>query len=86
MSDEQEQGGIRQKAEAIATESAIKSAEIAEGAKQILGGDVRGGLANILKAASDLATNATEKGLEIAAEVVADRGNKPSETTETTET
>ena len=92
MSDEHEQGGITQKAEAIANLSATKSVEIVEGAEQIVGGDLRGGLAKILKAAGNIATGATEKGLEIAADVadkvkadVADKVNKPTET-EPTET
>ena len=68
MSDEM--GGIRKKASDIANESVDKSGEIVEGAKQALGGDVKEGMANILKAASDIATGATEKGFAIAAEVL----------------
>lgn len=70
MGDEQEQGGIQQKAEDIVTESVVKSGEIVEGAKQALGGDLGGGLSSILKAAGDIATTATEKGIGIAADVV----------------
>ena len=76
MSDEQ--GGITQKASDIASESVAKSGEIVEGAKQALGGDVREGVANILKAAGDIATGATEKGVGIAADVV-DKLKKPTE-------
>ncbi len=68
MSDEM--GGIRKKAGDIASESAEKSGEIVEGAKQALGGDVQEGVANILKAAGDIATGATEKGFGIAADVL----------------
>jgi hypothetical protein len=50
-----------------------------EGAQQILGGDVKEGLAKILKAAGAIATGATEKGLEIAADA-ADKVKKPTET------
>lgn len=82
MSDEQ--GGIQKKASDIADESVAKSGEIVEGAEQILGGDLKGGLAKILKAAGDIATGATEKSLEIAAEVVG-KAKKPTET-EPTET
>ncbi len=82
MSDEQ--GGIQQKASEIADMSAAKSGEIVEGAQQILGGDVREGLAKILKAAGAIATGATEKGIEIAADAV-DKVKKPTET-EPTET
>ena len=77
MSDEQ--GGIEQKASDIADESVAKSGEIVEGAEQILGGDLKGGLAKILKAAGDIGTGATEKGLEIAADVVG-KAKKPTET------
>ena len=42
MSDEQD--GILQKASDIANESVAKSGEIVEGAEQILGGDLKGGL------------------------------------------
>ena len=76
MSDEQ--GGIQQKASDIANESVAKSHEIVEGAEQILGGDLKGGLAKILKAAGDIAIGATEKGLEIAEDVV-DKVKKPTE-------
>jgi len=82
MSDEQDK--IQQKASDIADESVAKSGEIVEGAEQILGGDLKGGLAKILKAAGDIATGATEKGLEIAADVVG-KAKKPTET-EPTET
>ena len=77
MSDEQ--GGIQQKAGEIADLSATKSSEIVEGAQQIVGGDVREGLAKILKAAGAIATGATEKGIEIAADAV----DKVKEKTET---
>lgn len=77
MSDEQ--GGIQQKASEIATESLVKSGEIVEGAKQALAGDIAGGVANIIKAAGDIATGATEKGVGIAADVVG-KLKKPSET------
>ncbi|HEY2402625.1 MAG TPA: hypothetical protein VGI23_19885 [Steroidobacteraceae bacterium] len=77
MSDEQ--GGIQQKASDIASESVEKSGEIVEGAKQALGGDVKGGVAKILKAAGDIATGATEKGVGIAADVVG-KVKKPTET------
>ncbi len=77
MSDEQ--GGIQQKASDIANEAVAKSGEIVEGAEQILGGDLKGGLAKILKAAGDIATGTTEKVLEIAADVV-DKAKKPTET------
>ena len=77
MSDEM--GGIRKKASDIANESVDKSGEIVEGAKQALGGDVKEGVANILKAAGDIATGATEKGFAIAAEVL-DKVKKPDET------
>ncbi len=82
MSDEQSE--IQQKASEIANESVAKSGEIVEGAQQALAGDVREGVAKILKAAGDIATGATEKGLEIAADVV-DKVKKPTET-EPTET
>jgi hypothetical protein len=74
-----EDGGIQQKASEIADESVAKSGEIVEGAQQILGGDVKEGLAKILKAAGAIATGATEKGLEIAADA-ADKVKKPTET------
>jgi len=77
MSDEQ--GGIQQKASDIANESVAKSREIVEGAEQILGGDLKGGLAKILRAAGDIAIGATEKGLEIAEDVV-DKVKKSTET------
>ena len=83
MSDEQ--GGIHEKASDIANESVAKSGEIVEGAEQILGGDLKGGLAKILKAAGDIATHATAKGLEIAADAV-DKAKKPTTETEPTET
>ena len=73
-----------QKASEIANESVAKSGEIVEGAQQALAGDVREGVAKILKAAGDIATGATEKGLEITADVV-DKVKKPTET-EPTET
>jgi hypothetical protein len=76
MSDEQD--GIQQKASDIANKSVAKSGEIVEGAEQILGGDLKGGLAKILNAAGDIATHATAKGLEIAADVV-DKAKKPTE-------
>ena len=76
MSDEQ--GEIRQKARDIANESVEKSDEIVEGAKQALGGDVKEGVANILKAAESIATGATEKGFGIAADVL-DKVKKPTE-------
>jgi NTP pyrophosphatase (non-canonical NTP hydrolase) len=74
-----DQDGIQQKASAIANESVAKSGEIVEGAQQALGGDVREGVAKILKAAGQIATGATEKGLEIAAEVV-DKTKERNET------
>ena len=77
MSDEQ--GGIQHKASDIANESVAKSREIVEGAEEILAGDLKGGLAKILKAAGDIAIGATEKGLEIAEDVVA-KVRKPTET------
>jgi hypothetical protein len=77
MSDEQ--GGIQQKASDIASESVEKSGEIVEGAEQILRGDLKGGVAKILKAAGDIATGATEKGVGIAADVVG-KVKKPTET------
>jgi NTP pyrophosphatase (non-canonical NTP hydrolase) len=77
MSDEQ--GGIQQKASEIADLSAAKSGEIVEAAQQIVDGDVREGLAKILKAAGAIATGATEKGIEIAADAV-DKVKKPTET------
>lgn len=83
MSDEQD--GIHQKASDIANESVAKSGEIVEGAEQILGGDLKGGLAKILKATGDIATHATAKGLEIAADVV-ENAKKPTTETEPTET
>ena len=49
-----------------------------EGAKQALGGDVKEGVANILKAAESIATGATEKGFGIAADVL-DKVKKPTE-------
>ncbi len=76
MSDEM--GGIRQKAGEIASESVEKSGEIVEGAKQALGGDVKEGVANILKAAEKIATGATEKGFAIAADAL-DKVKKPTE-------
>jgi hypothetical protein len=79
-----DQGGIQKKASDIANKSVAKSEEIVEGAEQILGGDLKGGLAKILKAAGDIASHATEKGLEIAADVVG-KAKKPTET-EPTET
>jgi hypothetical protein len=79
MSDQQhEADGIRQKVSDIVSDSVQKSGEILEAAKQALGGDVKEGLTNILKAASDLATNATEKGIGIAADVI-DKLKKPNE-------
>ncbi len=83
MSDEQ--GGIQKKASDIANQSVAKSGEIVEGAEQILAGDLNAGLAKILKAAGDIATHATAKGLEIAADVV-DKAKKPTTETEPTET
>lgn len=74
-----DQDGIQQKASEIANESVAKSGEIVEGAQQALGGDVREGVAKILKAAGQIATGATEKGLEIAADVV-DKTKKRNET------
>ena len=76
MDDEQSE--IKQKATEIANESAAKSGEIVEGAQQALGGDVKAGVAKILKAAGDIATGATEKGVGIAADVV-DKLKKPTE-------
>ena len=76
MSDEM--GGIREKADEIASESVEKSGEIVEGAKQALGGDVKEGVANILKAAGEIATGATEKGIGIAADVLG-KVKKPTE-------
>jgi hypothetical protein len=67
------------KARDIADESITKSGEIVEGAEQILRGDLKGGLAKILKAAGDITIGATEKGLEIAADGV-DKVKKPTET------
>ena len=49
-----------------------------EGAKRALEGDVKGGVANILKAAGDIATGATEKGVGIAADVLG-KVKKPTE-------
>ena len=60
MSDEM--GGIREKADEIARESVEKSAEIVEGAKQALGGDVKEGVANILKAAARYRHRCDRKG------------------------
>jgi len=77
MSDEQ--SGIQHKASDIANESVAKSREIVEGAEQIISGDLKGGLAKILKAAGDIAIGATEKGLEIAEDVL-DKVRKPTET------
>ena len=82
MSDER--GEIRQKASDIASESVEKSGEIVEGAKQALGGDVQGGVANILKAAESIATGATEKGFGIAADVL-DKVKKRTESESETE-
>ena len=83
MSDEM--GGIRQKAGEIASESVEKSGEIVEGAKQALGGDVKEGVANILKAAEKIATGATEKGFAIAADAL-DKVKKPTESETESET
>ena len=71
-------GQKSQKAGDIASESVEKSGEIVEGAKQALEGDVKGGVANILKAAGDIATGATEKGVGIAADVLG-KVKKPTE-------
>ena len=66
------------KAGDIASESIAKSGEIVEGAKQALGGDVAEGVSNIIRAAADIATGATEKGMGIAADVV-EKLKKPIE-------